>query len=122
DQVAQDRRLAEDRHHAQRVHAGSSMMIIRAALTVVLALALLAAPLAVDAQQAARVPRIGVVIPQAPPPARQSWLDGLREGLRELGYVEGRTILLEVRWTGDARDATDVISSLVRLPVDVIVV
>src|SRR5713226_48359 len=83
---------------------------------------LLAAPLAADAQQAARVPRIGVVIPQAPPPARQPWLDGFREGLRELGYVEGRTILLEVRWTGDAYDSTDVISSVIRLPVDVIVV
>ncbi len=83
---------------------------------------LLAAPLAADAQQAARVPRIGVVIPQAPPPARQPWLDGFREGLRDLGYVEGRTILLEVRWTGDAYDSTDVISSVIRLPVDVIVV
>jgi len=85
-------------------------------------LGLLAAPLVADAQQAARVPRIGVVIPQAPPPARQPWLDGFREGLRELGYVEGRTILLEVRWTGDAYDSTDVISSVIRLPVDVIVV
>jgi putative ABC transport system substrate-binding protein len=82
----------------------------------------LAASLGADAQQAARVPRIGVVIPQAPPPARQPWLDGFREGLRELGYVEGRTILLEVRWTGDAYDSTDVISSVIRLPVDVIVV
>jgi putative ABC transport system substrate-binding protein len=98
------------------------MMIVRAALTVVLALALLAAPLAVDAQQAARVPRLGVVIPQAPPPARQPWLDGFREGLRELGYVEGRTILLEVRWTADAPDSTEVMASLVRLPVDVLVV
>jgi len=62
------------------------------------------------------------VIPQAPPPARQPWLDGFREGLRDLGYVEGRTILLEVRWTGDAYDSTDVISSVIRLPVDVIVV
>jgi putative ABC transport system substrate-binding protein len=85
-------------------------------------LGLLAASLGADAQQAARVPRIGVVIPQAPPPARQPWLDGFREGLRELGYVEGRTILLEVRWTGDAYDSTDVISSVIRLPVDVIVV
>ncbi len=85
-------------------------------------LGLLAASLGADAQQAARVPRIGVVIPQAPPPARQPWLDGFREGLRDLGYVEGRTILLEVRWTGDAYDSTDVISSVIRLPVDVIVV
>ena len=85
-------------------------------------LGLLAAPFAAGAQQAARVPRIGVVIPQAPPPARQPWLDGFREGLRELGYVEGRTILLEVRWTGDAYDSTDVISSVIRFPVDVIVV
>jgi len=97
-------------------------VIGRRAFLGTLASGLLAAPLGADAQQAARVPRIGVVIPQAPPPARQPWLDGFREGLRELGYVEGRTILLEVRWTGDAYDSTDVISSVIRLPVDVIVV
>jgi len=86
---------------------------------------LLAAPLAAGAQQAARVPRIGVIIPQAPPPAPQPWLDAFREGLRQQGYVEGKTILLEVRWlAGRASqgEQTELASRLMRLPVDVIVV
>src|SRR4030095_5561535 len=47
-----DRRLAEDRRGAQSAHGGGGVMILRAALTVVLALGLLAAPLAAEAQQA----------------------------------------------------------------------
>jgi len=87
-----------------------------------LSLALLTAPLAVDAQQAARVPRIGILVPTAPPPARQPSLDAFRAALRELGYVEGQTILLEVRWSAGETERTDLLSSLIRLPVDVIVV
>src|SRR5437899_11310152 len=59
DQVAQDRRLAEDRRRDKPAHWGSVMTSIGAALTVVLALALLASPLPADAQQAAKVARIG---------------------------------------------------------------
>jgi len=59
DQVAQDRRLAEDRRRDKPAHWGSGMTSIGAALTVVLALALLASPLAAEAQQAAKVARIG---------------------------------------------------------------
>jgi len=92
---------------------------------VVLTLSLALAPLAADAQQAARVPRIGVIVPQAPPPARQPWLDAFREGLREHGYVEGKTILLEMRrlaGRASPNEQTNLVSSLIRLPVDVIVV
>ena len=60
---------------------------MRHLVTVSLILALLAAPLAVDAQPAARVPPIGILVPTAPPPARQPWPDTFREGLRQLGYV-----------------------------------
>ena len=84
--------------------------------------ALVTLPLAAEAQQAARVPRIGIMLPTAPPPAPQPWLDAFREGLRGLGYVEGQTILLEVRWTAGATRAPDMLSSLIRLPVDVLVV
>ena len=93
-------------------------------LTTVLPVLFLVAP-AVDAQPAARAPRIGVIVPQAPPPARQPWLDAFREGLRELGYVEGKTILLEVRWLAgraSPSEQRDLVSSLIRLPVAVIVV
>jgi putative ABC transport system substrate-binding protein len=95
----------------------------RIGLAFMLTLALLAGPLAVGAQQAARVPRIGILVPTAPPPARQPWLDAFRQALRELGYVEGQTVLLEVRWSPvEIGRLTEPLSSLIRLPVDVIVV
>src|SRR5262249_6186409 len=91
--------------------------------TVILAFALLAALLPRDAQPAAGVPRIGVLIPTAPPPARQPWLDAFREALRGLGYVEGQTVLLEVRWSPvEIGRYEEPLLGLIRLPVDVIVV
>ena len=84
----------------------------------------LAAPIAVDAQQTPRPPRVGIVMPTPPPPARHPWLDGLREGLRQLGYVEGQTIRLEVRWPAGVTTpgSEDLLLNLLALPVDVIVV
>src|SRR5262245_5512526 len=89
-----------------------------------LTVALLAAPLAGEAQPpAGGVPRIGILIPTAPPPARQPWLDAFREGLRELGYVEGQTVLREVRWSPvEIGRYEEPLLRLIRLPVDVIVV
>ena len=52
---------------------------------------LLAAPLAAEAQQA-KVSRIGVLLGLASPEHAQA---GFREGLRELGYVDGQNILVE---------------------------
>jgi hypothetical protein len=46
-------------------------------------------PLAAHAQQAAKLYRIGILSPELPPPG---FLDAFRQGLRELGYVEGRDI------------------------------
>ncbi len=57
DQVAQDRRLVEDRRGAKRVHGDDSMTIIRAAFAAGVALCLLAVPLAAFAQQQGRIPR-----------------------------------------------------------------
>src|SRR5690242_16261176 len=55
---------------------------------------LLAAPLAIDAQQAGKSPRIGWLSAGAPP---DPFLEGFRDGLRKLGYVEGQTIDFEIR-------------------------
>ncbi|MGA8395855.1 MAG: ABC transporter substrate-binding protein, partial [Pseudolabrys sp.] len=49
-------------------------------------------PFAACAQQAAKLYRIGILSPELPPPG---FLDAFRQGLRELGYVEGRDIALE---------------------------
>jgi hypothetical protein len=61
----------------------------RRTLVPLLVLALLAAPLAAEAQQARKVPRVTVVW-IAPAPAVTDMHDAFREGLRERGWVEGR--------------------------------
>jgi putative ABC transport system substrate-binding protein len=85
------------------------------------ATALLAAPLGAGAQQARRLPRIGVLFASTPA-ATSHLLDGLRQGLREHGYVEGQDIVLERRYgqVGVER-MSDVAAELVRIKVEVIV-
>ena len=63
-------------------------------------LGLVVAPLAVEGQQAGKVPRIGV-LGTAPPSLISAWLAAFREGLRERGYVEGQNIAIEYRWGGE---------------------
>jgi len=58
---------------------------------------LLAAPLVVEAQQAAKVYRIGFLSGSSAV-ASKSFVEQLRQGLRELGYVEGQNIIIEYRW------------------------
>ena len=82
-------------------------MILRDSTTVVgLALCIIVSPLAADAQPAKMV-RIGVVSGDAP--NASPCVESLRRGLEELGYVEGKTHVLEVRW---AEGRTDVFPSL----------
>ena len=74
-----------------------------------------------EAQQPTKVARIGFL--NAPPiasiPAR---IDAFRQGLRELGYVEGKNIVIEYRSAeGKAERVPDLAAELVRLKVDVIV-
>jgi putative ABC transport system substrate-binding protein len=82
---------------------------------------LLAAPLAADAQQAGTVPRIGylgVTSASDRPPL----LDAFRQGLRELGWVEGQNIVIDYRYAeGRVDRLPDLAADLVRLKVDLIV-
>jgi putative ABC transport system substrate-binding protein len=82
---------------------------------------LIAAPLAARAQQAGKVHRIGFLGNSTP--AHEANLVGpFREGLRELGYVEGRNILIEYRWAeGKYERFPALIRELIALKVDVIV-
>ena len=86
---------------------------------VALACALLAAPLAAEAQQAAKVHRVGFLnfrSPYAPP-----LFEVIRQRLRELGYAEGQNIAFEVRWATESIDQFPALAAeLVRLRVDVI--
>jgi len=82
-----------------------------------LALALLATPLAVEAQPAGTRPRIGFL---ATAPS-DSDLDETRQALRELGWVDGQNISIEVRWTeGRIERIRQLVAELVGLKVNVI--
>jgi len=75
-------------------------------------------PLAAQAQQPA-MPIIGLLSPES---ATTGNINGLRDGLRELGYVEGRNIRFEYRWAeGRYEQLPDLAAELVRLKVNVIV-
>src|SRR4029453_2058221 len=92
-------------------------------LAVVLAVGLTLGPVAADAQQAAKVHRIGLLggSPPNSPGGRRAW-EGFFQGMRELGYVEGQNILVEGRFYGDHTDRLPALAAeLVRLNVDVIV-
>jgi putative tryptophan/tyrosine transport system substrate-binding protein len=77
-------------------------------------------PLAARAQQPTKLPRIGILWPN-PSAASGHFVDAFREGLRELGYVEGQNISIEFRSAeGRMERLPDLAAELVRLPVDVI--
>src|SRR2546425_9081731 len=89
---------------------------------VTLMLSLLTAPLTSQAQQAAHVPRLGLLMPGSAS-GYASHIEAFRHGLRDLGYVEGRNITLEYRFAeGQADRLPALVAELVRLPVDVLVI
>src|SRR5262245_34425597 len=88
------------------------------ALLVMLVLGLLVAPLCSDAQPPTNVYRIGLLNAGTGPS-----LEPFRQGLRDLGYVEGQTIVLVERWAEwQLERLPDLAAELVQLQVHVIVV
>ena len=79
-------------------------------------------PLAVFAQQPpAKIARIGV-LGLANPVAYAPMIEALRDGLRELGFVEGKNLVIEFRWADGKYDRLpELAAELVRLKVDVLV-
>jgi len=69
----------------------------RGALVVALAGGLLLGPLPAGAQQTGKIPRIGF-LGNSTPTLEANLVEPFREGLRELGYVEGQNIVIEYRW------------------------
>jgi len=87
---------------------------------VTLTLSLLTAPLAATAQQQGKVPRIGILTP-ASEASTPLW-EAFRQGLRDLGYVEGKTIILEYHFAeGKNERLPELAAELVRLKVAIIV-
>jgi putative ABC transport system substrate-binding protein len=77
-------------------------------------------PLAASAEQSAKVPRVGILSPA--PNETAATLTAFREGIRDLGYVEGQTIELDFRLSKGIMDVLPALAAeLVRIPVNVIV-
>jgi putative ABC transport system substrate-binding protein len=77
-------------------------------------------PLAVRAQQAEKIAKIGVLYPGDSPPASPR-MESFRKGLRQLGYVEGQNVVIELRYAERGlQQLPDLAAELVRLKVDVI--
>jgi putative ABC transport system substrate-binding protein len=97
-------------------------MNTRRRLVLALIAGALAAPVASFAQQPARIARVGFLFPGFADGVGGVGLRALREGLRELGYVEGKNLQLELRWgEGKIERLPALATELVQLKVDVIV-
>jgi len=80
-----------------------------------------ACPLAVRAQQPGTLPTIGY-LGSATPATQGQWVAAFVQRLRELGWIEGRTIAIEYRWAeGRTERAAEIAAELVQRKVDVIV-
>jgi putative ABC transport system substrate-binding protein len=95
-------------------------MMDRRAFIGSLAGSLLAAPLAVQAQQSGRVYRI-VYLGNSSPTLEADLVDAFRQGLRNLNYVEGQNVVIEYRWAEGRNDRFPaLVAEAVRLKVDII--
>ena len=88
----------------------------------ILAIGLLLTPVLVGAQTGGKIYTIGVVRTAGQPGAPDPRTEAFRRGLRDLGYIEGRNVRLEIRWLeGHDERLPKIMAELVHLPVDVIV-
>ena len=83
--------------------------------------AVAARPLATHAQQTAKIPRIGFM-GNSTAALETNLVGPFRDGLRDLGYEEGRNIVIEYRWAGGKYERFPaLVSELLALKVDIIV-
>jgi putative ABC transport system substrate-binding protein len=95
--------------------------MIKQILICLLLTVFLATVFSAEAQQSAKVPRIGY-LSGATPDGQSARLEAFRQGLRELGYVEGKNVVIEYRYAEEKLDRLPALAAeLVRLKVDVIV-
>jgi len=74
-------------------------------------------PLAARAQQQTKIPRVGFLGLAA----EFSGVEALRAGLRDLGYIEGTTVVIEWRWAEKVGQLPELAAELARMNVNVIV-
>jgi putative tryptophan/tyrosine transport system substrate-binding protein len=85
---------------------------------------LFAASPSAEAQQTKKMPRIGYLHPGSAATVSVARMEAFREGLRDLGYVEGKNIFIEWRYTegkSEAQSLPELAVELVRMDVDIIV-
>ena len=76
-----------------------------------------------EAQQPKKIPRIGYVSVSGDPKTPGRYVEAFRQGLQELGYVEGKNILVEYRYVEGKLDRyASIVAELVQLKVDILVV
>src|SRR5881397_271530 len=91
-------------------------------LLVILALGVLVAPLAAQAQQPATIRRIGMLSSGVVSPERTRYVEAFLHSLRDLGWVEGQNLAFAYRSAeGQAERLPDLAAELVRLQVEVMV-
>jgi putative ABC transport system substrate-binding protein len=96
--------------------------MIKKILVCLLATFLLTTAPPTEAQQRGKAPRIGLLSPLSPSLATAN-IEAFRQGLRELGYIDGQNIAIEYRYAEGKLDRfPDIAAELVRLKPDVIVV
>jgi putative tryptophan/tyrosine transport system substrate-binding protein len=83
-------------------------------------LGLFALPHVAAAPTAASVPRVGYLFSFTPPSGQHLW-EACRQGMRDLGYVEGQNVVLEPRWADQHERLPALVAELLNLKVDVIV-
>jgi len=81
--------------------------------------ALFAWPVVVRAQQQAKIARLGY-LGFGTPAASASRVEALRAGLRDLGYVEGKNLVIEFRWSDTVEQMHEAAAELARMKVDII--
>jgi putative tryptophan/tyrosine transport system substrate-binding protein len=97
----------------------AGVTVLRGIFTASLAIALTCDLPAGEAQPATKVPRVGVLRPGSSP---DPYADVFRQSLRDLGYIEPQTVVLEYRWAeGQPAQLPRLAADLVQLGVDVIV-
>src|SRR5262249_44119265 len=125
--------LGRLRHHWPHDHDGAARgdgadgesrqrpMSARPRVIAALVLAIVAVGPQVDAQQTPKIPKIGFLSSGTPATVGRL-VEAFRRGLRELGYVEGKTVVLEVRYIeGKPERLPELARQLVRLKVDMVV-
>ena len=91
--------------------------------SILVAVVLLAVGVIAEAQQPGRIPRIGYVSGTGSPSDPGPYVESLRQGLRDLGYIEGKNFVIEYRGAGENREIVPrLVAELVQLNVDVLIV